>query len=43
MPQPMLHDTGLFVFVQAQAIENRIGKALCPVRLMHRLRSLLHR
>jgi len=43
MPQPMLHDTGLFVFVQVQAIENRIGKALCPVRLMHRLRSLLHR
>jgi len=43
MPQPMVHDTGMFVFVQVQAIENRIGKALCPVRLMRRLRSLRHR
>jgi hypothetical protein len=43
LPQPMVHDTGIFVFVQVQAIENRIGKALCPVRLMRRLRSLLHR
>lgn len=43
MPQPLVHDTGIFVFVQVQAIENRIGKALCPVRLMQRLRSLRHR
>ena len=41
MPQPVVHDTGVFVFVQVQTIENRIGKALCPVRLMRRLRSLL--
>jgi hypothetical protein len=43
MPQPVVHDTGIFVFVQVQTIENRIGKTLCPVRLMRRLRSLLHR
>lgn len=43
MPQPIVQDTGLFVFVQVQTIENRIGKALCPVRLLRRLRSLLHR
>lgn len=43
MPQPVVHDTGLFVFVQVQAIENRIGKALCPVRLLRQLRSLLQR
>ena len=43
LPQPMVHDTGIFVFVQVQAIENRIGKALCPVRLMRRIRSLLQR
>ena len=43
MPQPIVHDTGLFVFVQVQTIENRIGKALCPVRLLRRLRSLLQR
>ena len=43
MPQPLVHDTGVFVFVQVQTIENRIGKALCPVRLMRQLRSLLQR
>ena len=43
MPEPLVHDTGVFVFVQVQTIENRIGKALCPVRLMRQLRSLLQR
>ena len=39
MPEPLVHDTGVFVVVQVQAIENRIGKALCPMRLLRRLRS----
>ena len=43
MPEPVVHDTGVFVFVQVQAIENRVGRALCPMRLMRRLRSLLQR
>ena len=43
MPEPVVHDTGVFVFVQVQAIENRVGKALCPMRLMRQLRSLLQR
>ena len=43
MPQPVVHDTGVFVFVQVQTIENRVGKALCPMRLMRQLRSLLLR
>jgi hypothetical protein len=43
MPQPIVHDTGVFVFVQVQAIENKVGKALCPTRLMRQLRSLLQR
>ena len=43
MPQPLVHDTGVFVFVQVQAIESRVGKALCPTRLLRRLRSLLQR
>ncbi|KRR14108.1 hypothetical protein CQ12_35015 [Bradyrhizobium jicamae] len=43
MPQPVVHDTGVFVFAQVQTIENRIGKALCPGRLMRQLRSLLRR
>jgi hypothetical protein len=43
VPQPLVHDTGVFVFVQVQTIENRVGKALCPTRLLRRLRSLLPR
>ena len=43
MPQPLVHDTGVFVFVQVQTIENRVGKALRPMRLMRQLRSLLQR
>ena len=43
MPQPLVRDTGVFVFVQVQTIENRVGKALCPMRLMRQLRSLLQR
>ena len=43
MPQPLVHDSGVFVFAQVQTIENRVGKALCPTRLMRRLRSLLQR
>ena len=43
MPEPVVHDTGAFVFAQVQTIEDRVGKALCPMRLMRRLRSLLQR
>jgi hypothetical protein len=43
MPEPVVHDTGLFVFAQVQTIESRVGKALCPMRLMRQLRSLLQR
>jgi hypothetical protein len=40
MPEPLVHATGLFVFVQVQAFENSFLKALCPKRLMHRLFTL---
>jgi hypothetical protein len=43
VPQPLVHDTGVFVVVQVRTIEIRVGKALCPMRLMRRLRSLLQR
>ena len=43
MPEPVVHDTGTFVFAQVQTIENRVGRALCPMRLMRQLRSLLQR
>ena len=39
MPEPLVHATGLFVFVQVQAFESSLGKSLCPVRLARRLRS----
>ena len=39
MPEPLVHDTGVFVFAQVQAFENRVGKALCPMGLKRRLRS----
>ena len=39
MPEPLVHDTGVFVVAQVQGIENRIGKALCPVRRFRQLRS----
>jgi hypothetical protein len=43
LPEPVVHDTGAFVFAQVQTIESRVGKALCPMRLMRQLRSLLQR
>jgi hypothetical protein len=41
MPEPLLHTTGVFVFVHVQTIENSIGRTLCPVRLWRRLESWL--
>jgi len=41
MPEPVVHDTGIFVFVQVQTIENKLFRALCPRRLLRQLRSLL--
>ena len=43
MPEPLVHDTGVFVFVQVQTIENRVFRTLSPKRLVRRLRSLLQR
>ena len=40
MPEPLVHATGLFVFVQVQAFENNVLKALCPKHLMRRLLAL---
>ncbi|MCC8982386.1 hypothetical protein [Bradyrhizobium acaciae] len=42
MPQPIVHDTGVFVFAQVYAVEMRVGKALCPLRLWRQLRALFH-
>ena len=40
-PEPEVHDTGVFVFMQVQTIENRLFRALCPRRLLRQFRSLL--
>jgi hypothetical protein len=40
MPEPLVHATGIFLFVQVQAFENSFLKALCPKRLMRRLLTL---
>jgi hypothetical protein len=42
MPEPLVHATGIFVFVRVQAFENSVAQSLCPVRLVRRLRSWLH-
>jgi hypothetical protein len=43
LPEPVVHNTGVFVFAQVQAVENRFGKALCPKRLARQLQSLFQR
>jgi hypothetical protein len=40
MPEPLVHTTGVFVFAQVQAVENSIGKRLCPSRLLGQLLAL---
>jgi len=41
MPEPLVHDTGVFVIARVQAVESKVGKALCPLRLVRRLRAWL--
>jgi hypothetical protein len=33
MPEPLVHNTGIFVFVHVQAVETSVGRTLCPTRL----------
>jgi len=43
MPEPLVHHTGVYVFVQMQAAEHRAARSLCPTRLFRQLRSLTRR
>lgn len=43
MPEPLVHHTGVYVFVQVQAAELRAARSLCPTRLFRQLRSLTRR
>ena len=39
MPEPLLHNTGVFVFAQVQAVESRAARTLCPIRLLRLLQN----
>jgi hypothetical protein len=41
MPEPLVHNTGVFVIAHVQPVENSVGKTLCPIRLLRQLRSWL--
>jgi hypothetical protein len=43
MPEPLVHSTGVFMFAHVQAVENRVGRTLCPIRLLRRFRDWLRR
>jgi hypothetical protein len=43
MPEPLLHTTGVFMFAHVQTIENRVGRTLCPIRLLRQFRTWFHR
>jgi hypothetical protein len=39
MPEPLVYNTGVFVFARVQAVENSVGRTLCPIRLWRVLRA----
>ena len=39
MPEPLVHHTGIFVFAHVQAVENSVGRTLCPKRLLRQFRN----
>jgi hypothetical protein len=39
MPEPLVHHTGMFVYIRVQEVETSIGRKLCPVRLWRRVQS----
>jgi hypothetical protein len=43
MPEPLVHNTGAFVYAQVQAVEHHAAKTLCPVRLKRLLQALFRR
>jgi hypothetical protein len=40
MPEPLVHNTGMFVYARVQAAEHRAAKTLCPIRLKRLLKAL---
>jgi hypothetical protein len=43
MPEPLVHDTGIFVYVRVQEVETSIGRRLCPVRLWRQVQAWCRR
>ena len=43
MPEPLVHNTGAFVFAQVQAVESRAARTLCPIRLRRFLQTWFRR
>ena len=43
MPEPLVHDTGRFVYIRVQEVETSLGRKLCPIRLWRRIQSWLSR
>ena len=41
LPEPLVHNTGVFVFAHVQTIENSVGRTVCPIRLLRQLRNRL--
>jgi hypothetical protein len=39
MPEPLVHDTSIFVFAQVAAVENSVGQTLCPIRLWRQFQN----
>jgi hypothetical protein len=43
MPEPLVHDTGMFVYIRVQEVETSIGRKLCPVRMWRRFQAWCNR
>jgi hypothetical protein len=37
MPEPVVHAAAVFLLLRIQAIENGVGKSLCPIRFLRAL------
>jgi hypothetical protein len=43
MPEPLVHDTGVFMFTRVAGVENSVAKTLCPARLWRLVQTRLRR
>jgi len=43
MPEPLVHHTGMIVYIRVQEVETSIGRKLCPVRLWRRVQTWCNR